>query len=393
MKKHRAILMYDFLHEVGGLEKLMAIHAGYLKKQGYDVEILFSYVNKKILKENPIYRNFNVREYGYLGKGTGKIISGVMGFNKLKQIIKPEDIIISYSFPVNYTIRNFKNTKIQYLNHFPNFLYLPMKEKILWANNISRKVALFSSLIIGSMLRRIDKGLIRNNKLIFMNSQFTKNRLDNLYGIKGIVSYPPVSADIKPTKDKKILLKYGANNKKVVFASGRVIPDKRIDLLIEAFSKINDNNTILLISGQIENKQRKILENLAKKLGVINRIRFLGIIPKNDLIALYSMADIYVFPAPKEDFGLVPAEAISCGTPVVVWGDDSGPNEIIRNNINGLYAKPYNTTDFAKNIEIGLNKKWDKEKILQSSKRFSEKRIRKDFIKAVKKVISFANQE
>lgn len=388
MTKPRFVLIYDFLHEVGGLEKLMTIHAEYLKKEGYDVEMLFSDIDRKIIGQNQIYKNLKIGEYGFGKNRVLKILGAIIGFNKLKNMIKPDDIILSYSFPVNLTIRNLKNKKIVYLNHFPNFLYLPLMEKIIWANNFIRKIALTSSVIFGPILRKIDRILIKRASLIFMNSKFTKNRLDQLYNVDGIISYPPVSKDITPKIDNKILEKYSIGENKIIFASGRVIPDKRIDWLIEAFSKINDKKSLLLISGQVEDKQKIKLENLAKKLNIASRVKLLGIIPKEDLIKLYSMADIYTFSAPKEDFGLVPAEAISCGTPCIVWGDGSGPNEIIIDGVNGLYAKPYNILDFAKKLEIGLNKKWDKAKIFKSSKKFSEKEIRENFIKSIKRAIS-----
>src|SRR3989338_8778735 len=102
-KKPRFILMYEFLHEVGGLEKLMTIHANYLKKAGYDVLLLFADINNGILKHKT-FEKLPLKEYGTIKVSSSiKILSAILGFNNLKEIIMPDDIIISYSFPVNFT--------------------------------------------------------------------------------------------------------------------------------------------------------------------------------------------------------------------------------------------------------------------------------------------------
>lgn len=369
----RYILMYDFLSELGGLEKLMATHARFLLEQGHDVLLLFGTIKPEMLT-NEMFQGLLREQYG---KNT---LLAIFGFNHLKQIIKPDDILISYSFPVNYAIRKFKNKKIQYMNHFPNFLYLPMSERLVWANTPMRKLTVLASIFGGFILRAMDKKLMKNNSLIFENSKFTKKRLDKIYGIKGIVSYPSVSPDFKPSN---IWIKNKYCSGKFIFASGRVIPDKRVDWLIESFAQIFDKKIKLLVSGQIDDKYKKELMELAKKLGVSSRIKFLGIIPKEDLIVLLSTAKAYVFPTPREDFGLAPAEAISCGTPVVVWGDGSGPNEQIIDGLNGFHAKPYSIKHFAWQIDRCLEETWNKEEIAESAKKFSAEEVKKSFIGAL----------
>ena len=387
MKKTRFVLMYDFMFEVGGLEKLMATHAQFLKQAGYDVILLFGSINKEIVNHKT-FDGLKIEEYGTLKSNSFlKLLAGIFGINRLKQLIRKEDILVSYSFPVNYTLRNFKNKKIQYLNHFPNFLYLPLKEKIVWANNPIRKIAVASSILAGPIIERIDKKLVRKNALIFENSEFTKKRLDPIYGVNGIVSYPPIISDFKPIKDKTLLSKYRINQK-FLFASGRIIPDKRFDWLIRAFSLIKNKSVKLYISGQCKEKYKEQLMNMAKKLNLEKRIEFLGVIPKEDLVKFYSLAETYVFPAPQEDFGLVPAEAISCGTPCIVWNDNAGPSEQIKDNINGFLAKPYSLKDFANKIDLSLSKNWNEKEIINSSKKFSEKTIIHEYNRLIKSILN-----
>ena len=87
--------------------------------------------------------------------------------------------------------------------------------------------------------------------------------------------------------------------------------------------------------------------------------------------------------APKEDFGLTPIEAMSCGTPVIAWKDGAGPEETVINGVNGFFAKPYDINDMARKIEKVLDEKWNKEKIRKSIEKFSEPKIKKEFLKAI----------
>lgn len=389
-EKPRFVLMYDFLYEAGGLEKLMTIHARFIKKMGYDVKLIFGDVNPKMLVDKN-FTNLEVEEYGNNnGKGFVKVFLNLLGKNKINKVVDKNDIIISYSFPANFTMRKLDNKKVFYMNHFPNFLYLPLGERFVWANNLGRKISFASGLVLGSVIKRIDRKLVKKNAVIFENSIFTKSRIDPIYGIDGVVCYPPVGESFKPKKTKKVLKKYDIKNK-FVLLSGRLIPDKRVDWLLRAFSMIKNKDVDLIICGQASEKDLQKIKELAKKLGIEDRFKFLGLIPFEDLINLYGLAEVYAFPAPKEDFGLVPAEAISCGTPCVVWGDNSGPTEQIIDSVNGYHAKPYLIEDFALKIDKMLDenlKKKNQKKIVESAKKFSEKTQFEIFSREILKVVN-----
>jgi len=371
----RYILLYDFLSELRGLEKLMAQHARYLQEEGHEVLLLFGAIKPEMLQHKE-FEGLNIQAYG-----KNVFASVFFGERSLRKIINPQDILISYSFPVNFTIRNLPNRKIQYLNHFPNFLYLSINERFTWANNGMRKVAVAVSLVAGPIIRWLDKKLVKKNAVIFFNSEFTKKRLKDIYKREGIVSYPPVSKDFKPIMDLEVLEKYEIKHK-FILASGRVIPDKRVDWLISAISLLKEKNIELVICGHVDDSYKAELMKNAT-LDTEHKIKFLGIVPKEDLIKLYSMADVYAFPTPKEDFGLALVEALSCGTPVVTWNDGSGPTEQVIEGVNGFLAEPYNLKDFAKKIDKCLNTIFEKKEILDSAKKFSSLEVKKSFMEAL----------
>src|SRR5439155_2737334 len=59
------------------------------------------------------------------------------------------------------------------------------------------------------------------------------------------------------------------------------------------------------------------LEDVIRRSKVADAIRFTGYVPFEDLPALYSLAELFVYPSMYEGFGLPVIEAMACGTPVV----------------------------------------------------------------------------
>ena len=245
-----------------------------------------------------------------------------------------------------------RQKKINYVNHFPHYLYLKGKEKLEWANSFDRKVSLVLEFFLGRWLRKRDKELLKENKLLFVNSVFTKKKIDEIYQVNSIVSYPPIDPRIKPVKSNL--------QEKFIFSCGRIIPDKKYEWLIESCSKMK-NKLPLYLAGQGDKNYIGSLKNLAKKYNV--RLKFLGKLDTMKIIKYYSSAEVFAFSTPGEDFGLVPAESLTCGTPCVVWEDSSGPTEQIVEGINGFLAKPYDLQSFANKLDLVLDNKF-KEKTI-----------------------------
>ncbi len=105
---------------------------------------------------------------------------------------------------------------------------------------------------------------------------------------------------------------------------GRLVPEKGVDVLIEAVARL-PGIWRLEIVGQ--GPERAVLERLARRLNVIDRVAFSGQLPSVRLPALYRQLDVLVVPSRtrpnwKEQFGRVIVEALACGVPVI--GSDCG---------------------------------------------------------------------
>ncbi|MBV8197657.1 MAG: glycosyltransferase, partial [Candidatus Eremiobacteraeota bacterium] len=103
---------------------------------------------------------------------------------------------------------------------------------------------------------------------------------------------------------------------------GRVAKEKNVELLIESLARADDRSLHLIVAGEGPARQRA--EQLARRLELESRVRFLGAVPRGDLPALYANADAFVMPSTTETQGLVLAEALAAGAYIIAA--DAAPN-------------------------------------------------------------------
>jgi glycosyltransferase involved in cell wall biosynthesis len=127
---------------------------------------------------------------------------------------------------------------------------------------------------------------------------------------------------------------------RVILYLGRLHRRKGIDHLIQVFARIpqDDFDTLLMIAGP-DDGEWDALQALVEQLKVEERVIFTGPLYGVDKLAAYVDADLLASPAVHEVFGLVPFEALMCGTPVVV-SDDGGSGQLIAAARAGFLA-PY----------------------------------------------------
>ena len=369
--------IYDFLKELGGLERVMFFHANLLK-QKHDVELLFSHISDKeaggITTELELDKSISVSQIG-----TSKIEL----WNLLKAFLFPSrtnkvktDLIISESFMCSrmaYKKKKADETPyIIVMHHPPNFLYSPPKG---WANNPARLCAMILGNLAGPFIKKLDIDAVRNADLVIAGSQNAKKRIQGIYRVNPVIVYPSISNFFKPL---------GLKKKKFLYIHGRIIPDKNCKAVIPMMRSFEGYD--LIISGSISDSYKKELEDEAIKYGVADRVKILGRIPKDELVNNYNTASLFLVPAVKEDFGLTTVEAIACGCPVIAWDDGAGSSEIVTKD-NGLLAFPYDERNFINKIKQGLSKRWHKDKIVASVKRFSEEETKKEFMSAIKEYV------
>jgi glycosyltransferase involved in cell wall biosynthesis len=153
--------------------------------------------------------------------------------------------------------------------------------------------------------RKLDKRFISRIDQIIAISKTVQKRIEKYYGRNADILYPPVNtAPFHCTEFGDFWL-----------SVNRIYPEKRIELQIEAFRKLPDENLIIVggyASGDHASQfAEKIKHNLPPN------ITFLGEVPEEELIDLYARCKAHICTAMDEDYGLTVIEAMASGKPVV----------------------------------------------------------------------------
>ena len=118
---------------------------------------------------------------------------------------------------------------------------------------------------------------------------------------------------------------------------GRLVPYKGVDVLIRAMPAFEGR---LAVVG--DGPLRDTLEQLAVEVGVAARVRFLGVLADDEVVALYHACDAFVLPSvtKAEAFGMVQLEAMACGKPVISTDLPSGVPWVNQHETSGLIVPP-----------------------------------------------------
>lgn len=136
-----------------------------------------------------------------------------------------------------------------------------------------------------------------------------------------------------------------------VVTVGRLVGQKRVDLVIEAVARLRRNGNPLRLTVVGDGPERAALEQLAEQLGVDDLTRFCGTVPPERLADAIGDADVFAFPARGEGFGLAAAEALMLGIPVVACEDGGGVVDIVPRSGGGRVVPPNDAAQFARAID------------------------------------------
>ena len=153
----------------------------------------------------------------------------------------------------------------------------------------------------------------------------------------------PVGIDLE-----RILMIAPASSRTDVLFAGRLINEKRVDLLLSAIAiartKIPEIQCAIIGDGP----ERESLEDLASKLGLSENVTFTGFVDQDGLTALMKSSKVLVLPSVREGFGLVIIEANACKLPVVsIRHEMSAVRELVRDGVNGFLVSRMSPDELA----------------------------------------------
>ncbi len=150
----------------------------------------------------------------------------------------------------------------------------------------------------------------------------------------------------------------GLRGSEIILFVGRIQALKGVDTAIAAIAEVESSQAHLVIvggpSGSDGPAELERLADLVAELGLTDRVRFIPPVAREDLVSFYQSADAVIVPSRSETFGLVAAEAQSCGIPVIASAVGGLPY-IIEDGRSGILIQRQEPSEFAAAIDSLLS--------------------------------------
>lgn len=194
--------------------------------------------------------------------------------------------------------------------HSPIRYAWDLQHQYLYESGLNRGVKGWIAKILLHYMRQWDLRTANGVDYFIANSHFIARRIWKVYRRNAKVIYPPVDVD-----DFTLC----SNKQDFYLTASRMVPYKKIDLIVEAFAEMPDKKLIVIGDGPDFTK----IKTRAGK-----NVEILGYQPFSVLKDYMQRARAFVFAA-EEDFGIAPVEAQACGTPVIAYGK-GGATETVK---------------------------------------------------------------
>ncbi len=318
----KVALVHDFLVAYGGAERVLEAIAEIFP----DAPIYTLLYDKERMREHFKGRDIRVSWLSKLPNFLKKRYRFFLPFFPVAVEsfdLRDFDLVISSSGAWSKGIITRLNTKhIAYL-HSPMRYAWDYHEQYLEELHARGKRKILIRMLM-SYLRVWDRQAAERPDVLLVNSKFTEDRVKKYYRRKSTVVYPGALGLFESLSQEDI--RYVRENQKMrthFLVVSRLTRSKKIDTIISAFNKLE---LPLIIVG--DGPEKKALEQVAEK-----NIIFRGFVEDSELVKLYDGARAVLFPS-EEDFGMVAAEALSFGAPVIAYAY-GGVREIIQQGKTG----------------------------------------------------------
>lgn len=216
-------------------------------------------------------------------------------------------------------------------------------------------------------VRNWDRRTAGNVTRFVANSHAVAERIRRFYGRDASVIHPPVRTDFFTPNGKL------ERNDAFLFV-GRLVSYKRPDLVVAAFAELPYRLAVVGAGHLRDELVRRATPNVS----------FIEHVDDNELRDLYRNARALVVPG-EEDFGIITAEALACGTPVVAF-DRGGSADIVEDGVSGLLYEGDDVEALRAAIRRAAGETFDAAEIRGRAERFSPRRFRREIRAAVEEL-------
>ncbi|MCG2829229.1 glycosyltransferase family 4 protein [Methanothermobacter sp. K4] len=197
--------------------------------------------------------------------------------------------------------------------------------------------SLYNHTLLQITLRAADR-IITPSPYVYNESDIMKE-----FSKKLVLIPPGVDPELYSPSEGSAMIEYGLNkeSKSILFVGSmnRGHTHKGVEILLKAFSRIESDETYLILAGTGDMIPE--YKKIAESLGIGDRTIFTGFINEESLIELYRLSSLLVLPtiSVAEGFGMVLIEANACGTPVI-GSEVGGIKYVVRDGETGILVPP-----------------------------------------------------
>jgi glycosyltransferase involved in cell wall biosynthesis len=232
---------------------------------------------------------------------------------------RPVDLIITTKFPT-YFARHPK--KVCWLVHQYRAAYELCGTEFSDFHHTERDVALRDRIMA------LDEQMLGECSGVHTISQTVTSRLQTYNGLASTPLYhPPLLAP------RLVPGPYGS----YVLSVARLERNKRVELTVGAMQHLPSDIHLVVVG---DGTHRSDVERIVERTGVEDRVRFLGTVADDELVALYRDALGVIYVPFDEDYGLVTLEAFLAEKPVITAHDSGGTLEFVQDGVNGFVVAP-----------------------------------------------------
>jgi len=353
-------LVHDYIKEYGGAERVLeALHKLYPDAPIYTLVYCPEFLgpHRERFKTWNIHSSF-LQYIPYKHKFISVFRLVAPWVFKTFNFSAYDSIIVSATgayIPNNITKQSAK--QICYCHTPPRYLYGYATARD-WKRHVVMKVL---GEIANHFLRIIDYYASQNVDIFIANSENVARRIQKFYRRDSIVVYPPITNAKRKMQNAKLQVK---NQKEYYIAGGRLARAKHYDVIIKACIELG---TPLKIFGKGFAGYEEALRKMDSKGNVV----FVGEVSDEEKLALMKGARAFIFAGEDEDFGIVPVEAMSMGTPVIAY-KSGGVLETIVDGKTGVFFTELSVVSLVTALKRFQKLKIQSEDCIIQAKQFSE---------------------
>ncbi len=200
------------------------------------------------------------------------------------------------------------------------------------------------------------------DQIIFSTDEYVRTAVESGLSADRVTKINPFieTAEYKVTGENRFREKFGIPEKdRIVLCISRMDPRKGQEFLIKAMANVHakhpDVTCVFIGNGSMTKKlmgrsgRLEELKSLAESLGLTEKVKFLGKVSQEDLLAGYDACDMVVLPSVNEGFGLVLSEAMCFGKPLIGSNIGGIPEQIV-DGVNGYLFKPTDHEELAQYV-------------------------------------------